>query len=297
MRAHVLLAAVLAVAVPDCRPAARPPTAEDAFQAFVPGVLSVGLVASGGHAVRPPPPETEMRYVANAGVLLRVDGRTFLVDAPFRDGIAPYGVSSAEERSRLEGAHAPYHDVDAILVTHWHEDHFDAGAVAAHLTQNGRAVLIASREVVGRVRASAPRLPDSRFRAIVPPPGGSDRTTVGGVPVHVLRVRHNPARRYPEEHLAFLIGERTRVLHVGDADPSADNFTALAALPAVDVAVLPFWYVLNQPSRSMVAAAIRPRRIIAVHVPPQEAREVEQKLRDAGVVASVPSQPGLTPDS
>ena len=67
-------------------------------------------------------------------------------------------------------------------------------------------------------------------------------------------------RRYPEEHLAFLIGERTAVLHVGDADPAADNFAPLASLPVADVAVLPFWYLLDQRSRAMVAAAIRPRR-------------------------------------
>ena len=296
MLVRVLLAAALAVAVPDCRPVARPPTAENGYQAFGPGVLSVGLVNADAHALRPPPPNTEIRYIANAGVLVRVEGRKFLVDAPFRDGISPYAVSSADERSRLEGARDPYGDVDAILVTHWHEDHFDADAVAAHLSRNARAVLISSTEVVERVRRQAPGLSDARFRALVPPPGGSERISVGGVPVHVLRVRHNPTRRLPGQHVAFLLGERSPVLHVGDADPAADNFARLASMPAVDVAILPFWYLTDPTSRSMVAAAIRPRHVVVVHVPPRDARDVERKLRDAGVTVSVPSQTGPVPD-
>ena len=39
------------------------------------------------------------------------------------------------------------------------------------------------------------------------------------------------------------------MLHVGDADPVADNFAVLAAMPRVDVALLPYWYVLTENSR------------------------------------------------
>ena len=82
--------------------------------------------------------------------------------------------------------------------------------------------------------------------------------TVGSVPVRVLRIRHNPTRRLPEQHVGFLIGEAAPVLHVGDADPAADNFGLLRNLPKVDVALLPFWYVLDDASRRFVADAIRP---------------------------------------
>ncbi len=53
------------------------------------------------------------------------------------------------KRARLESASAPYDAVDAILITHWHEDHFSPEAVAAHLTRNGHAVLVSSPEVGG----------------------------------------------------------------------------------------------------------------------------------------------------
>jgi L-ascorbate metabolism protein UlaG (beta-lactamase superfamily) len=271
MGVRVFLVVGLALAVPVCAPRDRPSAA----------------VLAQRDAAAP-----EIRYVANAGVLVRVEGATLLVDAAFRDGIAPYAVSTPEERARIEGAREPFADVDAILVTHWHEDHFDAAAVAAHLASNGRAVLISSAEVVDRVRRAAPALLDARFRSIVPLPGQAELTHVGRVPVYVIRARHNPARRFPDEHLAFLVGERTPVLHVGDSDPKADTFAALSSLPAVDVAILPFWYLTSPSSRAMVASTIRPRRTIAVHLPPGDASEVGQALRDAGVTTSLPTKVG-----
>jgi L-ascorbate metabolism protein UlaG (beta-lactamase superfamily) len=91
----------------------------------------------------------------------------------------------------------------------------------------------------------------------------------------------NPARRFPEQHVGFLIEGCRNVLHTGDADPGADNFTVLRGLPPVDVAVVPFWYVLGERSRAFLGASIKPRRIIAMHLPPADANDVAKKLADA----------------
>ena len=186
-----------------------------------------------GTAARRSPP-VALRYVANAGVLLTISGADILIDAPIRDGIPPYATSSVAERERLEKARAPYDRVAAILITHWHEDHFDARAVAAHLAANARAVLISAPDVVDRVRAVAPALELARLRAVLPAPGTSDLVRLGPLPIRVLRIRHNPTRRLPEQHVGFLVGEPTAVLHTGDADPAADNFALLCNLPPVD---------------------------------------------------------------
>lgn len=235
----------------------------------------------------------EVRYVANAGLLVTVSGRRFLIDAPIRDGIPPYATSTADDRDRLERARTPYGGIDAILITHWHEDHFSAEAVAAHLTVSPRTVLISSPEVVDRVRAGAPGVPAAQLRAILPQPGGSQEVDVGGVPVHVLRLRHNPTRRLPEQHVGFLIVGWAPVLHVGDADPKADNFGMLKALPRAHVAFLPFWYVSDPASRRMVAEAIRPADIVAVHVPPADVDRVAPTLRDAHGRMPQIATPGL----
>jgi L-ascorbate metabolism protein UlaG (beta-lactamase superfamily) len=107
-----------------------------------------------------------------------------------------------------------------------------------------------------------------------------------------LRIRHNPTRRLPEQHVGFLIGTAQPVLHVGDADPTAANFALLRSLPAVDLALLPFWYVQSEASRRMVAESIKPKRIVGMHLPPPEWLAVSEKLRAAGVHVVLPRDPG-----
>jgi L-ascorbate metabolism protein UlaG (beta-lactamase superfamily) len=239
-------------------------------------------------------PVPEVRYVANAGMLVTVAGRRFLIDAPIRDGIAPYATSSPGERRRLEEAQAPYDNVDAILITHWHEDHFSAEAVAAHLSGNARTILVSSPEVIDRLRRAAPTVGAAQLRAVLPAPGQAEPVDVGGVPVRVLRIRHNPSRRLPEQHLGFLVGGAPTVLHVGDADPTPDNLALLKTLPSIDVALLPFWYVSDAGNRQLVADAIRPRRVVAMHVPPGDAATVAAALRAANVSAEVAAVQGST---
>jgi L-ascorbate metabolism protein UlaG (beta-lactamase superfamily) len=259
--------------------------------------LALGLLLSWGPASASAQVPTadrgpELRYVANAGVLVTVGGRRFLIDAPIRDGIAPYATSPVRERDRLESAQPPYDGVDAILITHWHEDHFSPEAAAAHLARNPRAVFVSSPEVVERLRAAAPDLPAARLRAVLPSPGESEEVRVGDVPVRVLRIRHNPTRRLPQQHVGFLVGDGAPVLHVGDADPAIDNFALLRGLPRVDLALLPFWYVLDPASRRFVAEAIRPRRIVGLHLPPGDADRVAAALREANVTVALQPEPG-----
>jgi hypothetical protein len=41
----------------------------------------------------------QLRYVANAGMLLTLEERKFLIDAPIREGIAPYCLAIQERSS------------------------------------------------------------------------------------------------------------------------------------------------------------------------------------------------------
>jgi L-ascorbate metabolism protein UlaG (beta-lactamase superfamily) len=226
-------------------------------------------------------------------MLVTVSGLRILIDAPIREGIPPYATSSAEEREALENARAPYNNVDVILITHWHEDHFSAEAVAAFLSHSTRTLLVSSPEVIDRVgKVVPPTVAALRLHAELPTPGQFTQLNLMRVPLRVLRLRHNPTRRLPEQHLGFLIGDSKAVLHVGDADPSADNFALLKTLPPVDLAFLPFWYVSDDANRRVVAESIRPRRIVAMHVPPADAAKVAPTLRATNASITQADKPG-----
>jgi L-ascorbate metabolism protein UlaG (beta-lactamase superfamily) len=235
----------------------------------------------------------EVRYIANAGLLFTSGTTRLLVDALVRDGIPPYATPDDAERRRLEAAQPPFADVSAVLVTHWHEDHFSAEAAAAHLGRNPRAVLVSSHEVTERVARIA-AAPGDRLRPVTPPPGQAEAIDVAGLRVHVLRLRHNPARRMPDQHVGFLVEGCRTLLHVGDADPETSNFTLLQTLPRVDVAALPFWYMSGARARGFVSGSIRPSRVLAVHVPPQDADAVAGQLTGASPPTVLLRGPGQT---
>jgi L-ascorbate metabolism protein UlaG (beta-lactamase superfamily) len=253
-------------------------------------LLALACVIAQARAV---PAPLAVRYVANAGVLLTIDGRKILIDSPIRDGIPPYTRPSADERARLEAARPPYDGIAAILITHWHEDHFSPDAVAAHLRSSPGTVMISSGEVVDRVRAAAPDLPAARFRPTTPAPGASTIVELERLRVHVLRIRHNPTRRLPAEHVGFLVQGTKTALHVGDADPAADNFSVLAGLPPVDVALVPFWFLTDAgTATATVARVIRPQHRVGLHLPREDAEKTARALEERGLRATLLRAPG-----
>jgi L-ascorbate metabolism protein UlaG (beta-lactamase superfamily) len=252
-------------------------------------IVLLALAGGGGFGIRVAPggpgasrgsPPCEVRSLANAGILFRSGDTGVIVDGFVRDGIPPYAVPGAAERRRLEAAEPPYDRVSALLVTHWHEDHFAASAVAARLRADPRVRLVVADEVAARVRAEWPDLPAARLLAATPAPGAAVRVPLDGVTIHVLGLRHNPTRRTPEQHVGYLVEGCRTLLHVGDADPVADNFAVLRTLPRVEVAALPFWYVTGASGRALVESQIRPGRVLALHLPPGDAAQVSRQLAD-----------------
>jgi L-ascorbate metabolism protein UlaG (beta-lactamase superfamily) len=187
--------------------------------AFVALTLVPVIRPGAAQSPRSPGDGCAIRYVANAGILFESHATSFLIDAPIRESIPPYAAPDAAERRTLEGARPPFDRVAAILITHWHDDHLSAPAVGELLKNSPATVLVSSREVVERVREAVPNVAPARLIALTPEPGRSERTTVGGVPVHVLRIRHNPARRFPEQHVGFLVEGCRTVLHGSTSPP------------------------------------------------------------------------------
>ena len=60
----------------------------------------------------------------------------------------------------------------------------------------------------------------------------------------------------------------------------------------MDVALLPFWYVIDEANRRFVADSIGPRRIVGIHLPPADTAGVTRTLREAGVDVVLPPAPG-----
>lgn len=211
-------------------------------------------------------PGVTVTFLANEGVLLASATQKVLIDALY-DPYKTYGVPHDSTRRALRQAGPPFNDVDVVLVTHWHGDHFGAAPVTDHLKANPRAILVTSQQVVDSLRRYPParELPSSRTLARAVASGERRREIVNGVPIELLGVTHGDGRHENVQHRGFVveIGGR-RVLHLGDTFFTEQEFSRLRLdTSRIDIALLPGWALVEH--RALVERWIKPRQVAAIH--------------------------------
>ena len=79
-------------------------------------------------------------YLQNDGVLIADEDNKVLIDAIAN----PSGwiTLNGAETSKLNNAQAPYDDVDLVLITHNHGDHYSTSAVNTHLSNNSTSTVM-----------------------------------------------------------------------------------------------------------------------------------------------------------
>ena len=196
-------------------------------------------------------------FVGHSTVLVEIDGVGLLTDPVLR------------ERVLHIRRHAPLpkpgmlEDVDAVLISHTHADHFDPPSVR----EVGAPRLIVPAGT-GRIMSRR------RFRERTELAAG-DAVEIDGVGVRAVKAVHD-GRRWPigwrTESIGYVIeGNRHNVYFAGDTAP----FDELGmAAPDVDVALLPIagwgaklpdWAHLGPETAAEAAAALRAKLVVPIH--------------------------------
>jgi L-ascorbate metabolism protein UlaG (beta-lactamase superfamily) len=172
----------------------------------------------------------------------------------------------------------PFDGLDAVFVSHYHEDHFSAVDVLRLLEARPGLRLYAPAQAVAGMREVDSRRLDAvmdRVSAIAlayrDAPVSLEH---GALHVEAVRVPHAgwPARQQQVENIAFRVtlDARTTVVHLGDADANDAHFAAAAAYWSrrrPDVALPPYWFFLSEGGRLVLERRIAAMRSIGVHVP------------------------------
>lgn len=224
-------------------------------------------------------------YIANEGVLIAAGDQQVLIDGLHREYKPDYLFPDATLLSALESGKAPYDQIDLVLVSHQHLDHFHPLSVASSLSKIPQAALISSEQVVNQVRANlGPNAVDSsRIKPFTPGADQKMETTVGGIKLTVLGLRHSGEQARSIQNLGHIVelGGK-KFLHVGDAELSDAIFAGYKLNEVgIDVAILPYWYLLTAEGRAAVKKLVNPKQIIAVHIQPLEAAAVIERLKQA----------------
>lgn len=258
-----------------------------------PLLVALALLAAPAASLPAQSPRAALTYLANMGVLLDCGGRRVVIDGLHRGALAQYPSVPPALLAALEQARPPIARLDLALTTHRHHDHFDAASVAARLGADSGTRYLAATETVDSLYARtalAARHP--RVLGVDPSAGGEQRLTVAGLEVAVLHLPHNPTRSRRVANVGFLLDcAGLRILHVGDADPTAANYDRhRLAARSVDIAIVPFWYLTG--ADDTVRRSIGARLWVASHIPLPDTTAVRRQVLDRVRGALVLTSPG-----
>lgn len=236
----------------------------------MPGVVQAGPVPN------------SITYIGNAGFLIWTGDKKILVDAVF-DGRSPAYTLPVAVKEAVVSGQAPFDNIDLVLVTHSHGDHFSAAPVRRVLENNPRAIFVGTADAVASLTGMA-----DRAIALDVPEGQRQTREVNGIRIDAMAISHGipPAGRRSIVNLGYLMTVGgLKFLHTGDVDVQvhgADYLTALG-LPGerIDVAFVQHFYLSTPAPNAFVTTGIQPRFIIVSHLQyTDEAPNYPQILRN-----------------
>jgi L-ascorbate metabolism protein UlaG (beta-lactamase superfamily) len=175
----------------------------------------------GGNLVLPGTTDHELviTHIENEGFLIQSGETTIAVDALFN--LVSFQARAYESWRLLAEDEPPFDDIDIILVTHPHRDHFDARVVGDYLEAHPDTVLISTQGAARSIQMSFSDLEgvEERVMGFTPDEEVADEIAVHGVDLAIMLLPHHPygVGTGGEVNLGFLINLGGYTLfHTGD---------------------------------------------------------------------------------
>ncbi len=227
--------------------------------------------------------KAQITYVGNAGFLINIGDKKILIDALFKGFAGNYEVPQNIQK-KLKLAQAPFNEVDLILVTHAHGDHFNADMVRQHMKNNPRAIFASTQQVVDRLNGFS-----DRSIIFNPSKGKSDKKKIRDFSIETFFLPHGPNSKIM--NIGFLVSVNgITFFQTGDADFEQFTFDEFRSLQLperkIDLAFIQHYYLREDfLSKKFVNEAIGGNYIIPIHYhftnPPFDKSIVLQNYPDA----------------
>lgn len=214
--------------------------------------------------------QLEITYIANEGVLLEKGDHKVLIDALFDGYFDDYMHPDKTLRSQMTNGQSPYDNVDIVLVTHRHRDHFETQVTGNFLKAHNESSFLSNYQVTDSLR-----LDYRDYKAISRRIIGLDKTLtileneVNGIRVTSFFIEHAGGRRDPPaENLCYIVDMKgTKVLHLGDADMDISRFETLGLHKYnIDIALIPYWYMSDRNGREIIGL-MEAENLVGIHYP------------------------------
>ena len=221
---------------------------------------------------------SRIQYLANEGVMVTHAQTKILIDPLFNNSYGQYQLVPDDVRAAMFAGEAPFQDVDAVFVSHFHGDHFSPEDMLRLLRAQTSTRLYAPAQAVGALREISGAQDATVFDRVV----GLDlnygdapvRIETDGLLVEAVHIPHSgwPTARTEVQNLAFRItlNGNSTVLHMGDADARVVHFATDEEYweeRAIDMALPPYWFFGSDDGLEILEDRMDVRHAIGIHVP------------------------------
>ncbi len=233
---------------------ARPPTPTRTTGSIHPGMDEIGDF------------DNVIVHTQVAGFLIITGGKRILIDALFQVHNPP---SPAERVVAMREGLPPFNDIDLILVTHTHEDHFDANLVGNNMLNNPQAVFVSSEVAVSVLedRFRGFEQIQDRVIGVRLGRGEQEQMIVAGIDLDIICLSHGVPS---VPNLGYIFSaDDISFFHTGDMNPNYVTVSDLHAygLPErqIDIALVSGYHLTRERFADYFLEGIQPTVKVPMH--------------------------------
>jgi L-ascorbate metabolism protein UlaG (beta-lactamase superfamily) len=193
----------------------------------------------------------KVTFVGNSGFLIAVGKQKVLIDAPA--AFSPADAATAKP---------PFDDVDLILATHSHGDHFSASQVRQHMQNNPKAIFMSTMQAAGQLTDLG-----DRVVAMNPGVGSPVDATANGIRVEAIYLNHGPSDDPSEvfnNGYVVTIGA-IKFFHTGDVYDLEDARQYRLAEQNIDLGFIQHYFFLDDTAKSLMDEIVGAKHVFPIH--------------------------------
>lgn len=220
--------------------------------------------------------EISVTLIANAGLLIQGKSRRFLIDGLHHDENQPFSIASKKKLNEVIDGSEEYKDVEYIMYTHCHSDHFSGKHTKAYLERNRIETLFLPHMGKDKERDTELEsylLGEDIHQMKLHGDVGELRTykISGEVRIHAFKAIHMGEEYKEEPHYCIVLGIGSHnILILGDADYDINTFKKALSGLSIHVMIINPLFFNHKSGRQIMTDLIRPEEIIIYHIPFEE---------------------------
>lgn len=199
------------------------------------------------------------QYVSNAGIVFDVSGKRVGIDCLCKDSSKIYQDTPLQIRENL--------NVDILIFTHEHEDHFCAKYVREAWERNSNLQIYSTKKTIDILRAE--NMPSTNLHHV----GDGDVLHIDALHIQFMQSVHEGEQYADIQNLTLLMRKEDKYLIVtGDAMPCKQLLEGIGRWSnQIDWLFAPFPYVGLRSTRKLLKDCFDVRNIFVLHQPCREA--------------------------